>query len=166
MPAIALLEIDCQGWILATGHREITTELIELRSRVRALGGLVVVTRYQGRVPADVRRFANDTDFVPGLEPTKDDLLFTKVTRDITDNPDLVDTLRLRGICELIVSGALTEHGVSLAAGSLAALGFGVHIAAAACSGISAAHHDGALATLHSAGIDVDAARWLDAQPD
>jgi nicotinamidase-related amidase len=155
----ALLEIDFQPWILDLAHdRGVVDRARALRSWARREGLLVVVTRYLSTDPGDplrADRRGPGARFLDGLAPERDDLLFTKYGRDVFDNPDLDDTLRLRGVDRLVVDGLLTDAGVLLSVTTGLAHGYEVEVAPAACAGMSLEQHEEALATMRSAGATV-----------
>lgn len=155
----ALVEIDFQRWVLeATASDGVVAAGREVRDRWRAGGAAVVVTRYLSDDPEDPER--HDVDgagaaFVPELRPEPGDLVLSKSTRDITDNPDLRTNLDLAGVEHVVLTGVATEHGVRLAALSLHRLGYRVTVEASACAGVTRAEHDAALVELAGAGITV-----------
>lgn len=152
---LALVEIDHQDWVLALGHRDPTEAAVAVRTKVTQAGALVVCTRYLGPLPDDAGGDDASSSFAPGLAPAPGDLVLTKYRVDVTENPDLVDNLRLHGIERVLLTGALTEYGVATAAHSLVAAGFEVAIIGAACAGASAAGNAAALDELAVAGIPV-----------
>ncbi|WP_340540265.1 cysteine hydrolase family protein [Nocardioides sp. GXZ039] len=152
---LALVEIDHQDWVLALGHRDPIEAAGAVRALVRQAGALVVCTRYLGPLPDEAAATDGSSAFAPGLAPAPGDLVLTKYGVDVTDNPDVVDNLRLRGIERVLLTGALTEHGVAAAARSLLVAGFEVGVVGAACAGASAAGHAAALDELAVAGVPV-----------
>lgn len=156
-----LIEIDFQGWILAASASDGVAERARaVRDRWRAQGGRVFCTRYLSHDPDDPLRSDPEgpgAAFHPLLRPDGDDLVLTKDGQDITANPDLQANLQLAGANGVVLTGVATEHGVSLAAGSLRELGYDVCVVADACAGETVAAHEAALARLVASGISVRA---------
>lgn len=155
----ALVEIDFQHWIIDLAHDcSVVDRAVAARSRFRRAGASVICTRYASADPADPMRSdlsGHGASFHPALAPGDGDLVLTKYARDIFDNPDLHDNLRLRGVTDVVLTGIATEFGVALAARSARAHGYRVSVVAGACAGLTLAAHRRALLELTDEGISV-----------
>ncbi|WP_433610448.1 cysteine hydrolase family protein [Prescottella agglutinans] len=129
-----LLEIDFQHWIIESiAHRPVTDQAAAVRADPTGRGA----------------------SFHPQLAPVPGDLVLSKHSRNIFDNPDVETNLRLLGVTDVIITGIATDHGVALAARTSHALGYRTSVVADACAGTSAESHDRALAELSRDGITV-----------
>ena len=124
----------------------------------RERGWPVVCSRYVSGDPGDGPRAdpaGPQASFLAGLGPDRGDAVVTKSSRDIFDVPGTTAVLERLGTDRLVLTGAMTDHGVALAARSAAARGWTVTIVADACTATSIRAHDETLAGLRSAGAGI-----------
>lgn len=148
----ALVVIDLQKGIVGfpTVHpvSEIIARSAELARAFRERGLPVVLVNVSGMAPgrtdAGIPKFsfpADWTDLVPELEQQPGDLLITKQRWGAFLGTALEDTLRQRGVTQIVLTGVATSAGVESTARSAHDLGYNVTLVVDAMTDRDAASH-------------------------
>jgi nicotinamidase-related amidase len=148
----ALVVIDLQKGIvsLPTAHpaAEIVSRAAQLARAFRERGLPVVLVNVAGGAPgrtdAGIPRFARPDDWaelVPELEQHPDDILVTKQRWGAFTGTPLHDSLRERGVTQIVLAGISTSIGVESTARSAYELGYHVVLAVDAMTDRDAGTH-------------------------
>ncbi len=118
-PHTVLMEIDFQHWIIESiDHRSVIDQAAAVRADLRATGARVLCTRYLS-LDADDRLRADPTgrgaSFHPALAPAPGDLVLSKHSRNVFDNPDVETNLRLLGVADACAGTSAESHDRALA---------------------------------------------------
>lgn len=94
-----------------------------------------------------------DTRFIEGFEPERDELVIEKSVPSLFHNTPVDARLRARGIKTLLLAGVATDQGIDFTARHAMAYGYFTAIIEDACASYSEAAHDHAMAILRQAAL-------------
>jgi nicotinamidase-related amidase len=90
-----------------------------------------------------VERDAKDDEFLPGIGPVGDEMVFSKTSASVFSSTAIESVLRRMGIEHLVITGLVTDGCVELSARDACDRGFAVTLVSdATCSSTRAAHDD------------------------
>ena len=156
-PRSALIVIDLQkglmGFPVVHPIADVIAQTRKLLDAFRAAGQTVVLVNVAGgapgrtETPARVSSFPDGwTDLIPELNTQPDDVLVTKHTWGAFVKTGLEETLRARGVTQVVVTGVATGSGVEATARQAYEAGFNVTLAVDAMTDTRSEAHDYSLA--------------------
>jgi nicotinamidase-related amidase len=90
-----------------------------------------------------VQRVAKDDEFLDGIGPVGDEMVFSKTSASVFSSTAIESVLRRMGIEHLVITGLVTDGCVELSARDACDRGFSVTLVSdATCSSTRAAHED------------------------
>jgi nicotinamidase-related amidase len=90
-----------------------------------------------------VRHDAKDDDFLDGIGPVGDEMVFSKTSASVFSSTAIESVLRRMGVEHLVITGLVTDGCVELSARDACDRGFSVTLVSdATCSSTRAAHED------------------------
>lgn len=140
----AIDEIVPQIARLQRTFRQAAQEVIHVRVKYRTDDGRDAPKAYMPAPDAQpVDREGKDDDFLVGIGPVADEMLFSKTSASVFSSTAIESVLRRMGIDHLVITGLVTDGCVELSARDACDRGFAVTLVSdATCSSTRAAHED------------------------
>jgi nicotinamidase-related amidase len=140
----AISEIVPQIARLQDAFRQAGQEVMHVRVKYRTDDGRDAPKAYMPAPNAQsVDRDAKDDEFLPGIGPVGDEMVFSKTSASVFSSTAIESVLRRMGIDHLVITGLVTDGCVELSARDACDRGFAVTLVSdATCSSTRAAHED------------------------
>jgi len=129
---------------LQHGFRDAGQEVIHVRVKYRTADGRDARKAFMPAPDAQsVDRDDRDDDFLDGIGPLGDEMVFSKASASVFSSTEIEGVLRRMGIEHLVVTGLVTDGCVELSSRDASDRGFSVTLVTdATCASTRAAHED------------------------